>query len=87
MVVSILFSILPIQPQTKAKAWESWVPSYLQQRFEQAKQSEGGMETLKAFQSSRVLYAFVGEIYIYIKKYKNVYSIYVYTGLSIHTPT
>ena len=27
-----------------AQVWESWVPSYLQQRFEEAKQSEGPVE-------------------------------------------
>lgn len=29
------------QPERLHKVWESWVPSYLQQRFEEAKQSEG----------------------------------------------
>ncbi|CAE6927382.1 unnamed protein product [Symbiodinium sp. CCMP2456] len=29
------------QPERLRKVWESWVPSYLQQRFEEAKQSEG----------------------------------------------
>eukprot|EP00439_Symbiodinium_sp_Y106_P075917 s723_g15.t1 len=29
------------QPEQLRKVWESWVPSYLQQRFEEAKQSEG----------------------------------------------